>query len=425
MTGTGVKTSVLTNAQTQSFQVFGGMVKNLMPNPDTLIKTKGINFDIFREMLLDGTISGKIEQIEGIIKSKKLIIKGENADLVWEALNNVNIDRLIGEMFQSFIYGYSVQETIWKDTDTTGGKWLVDRIEGRRQERFGFAYDGTLKYRDGSTLKDITDNYKYIVTRHGYANENHYGSPVLSKCYWSWMFKKAGFRFWVTAAEKFGVPTVLALFDTNGLSDDEAQKRAQTLAESLSQIQNDAALAVANVTDIKTLEASGNAQGMFEAFVNVCNSEIGKAISGETMTSENGGGSGSFALSNVHADTLYSKAQSIANEIAKTIEDTIAVWAVVLNKGADAELCSVELVDVPQASFTDVLSAVDRNIPVSLKSIYDDYGVPRPSEDDKDDAFVKPATSTGGMYGFSDIPEGEQSRFFQTRQKVLQRRLIR
>lgn len=413
-----IPTATMTRSVTTSYLTFAGFTGQAMPNPDALIKGKGIRFDTFREMLLDGTISGKFDQLFSWVLTKKLRIVATSdkskvaAETVTQALKNINIDRLLSEMLTATQFGYAVQEVVWKDPKETGGAWIPDRITGRNQERFGFGYDGQLKYNSNGMLADIDEPHKFIVTRHGYTNENHYGTPLMSKCYWYWMFKKAGFRFWVTAAEKFGVPTVVALFE----SQDETKQgeTAEYLAGELSKIQNDAAVALANVDSIQTLEASGNAQGMFKDFIDICNAEMSKAITGETMTSENGGGTGSFALSNTHADTLDVKAQNIANEIAEVLQNTIVSWITWLNHGFDAEVPTVKLEDESEASWEMTIDAIDRNIPVSLQAIYDNHNIPQPK--DEKDAFVKPESS-GGMFGFSDVSEGENSRFFRMKRR--------
>lgn len=409
--------SGLTQVLTNSYQTFSGFVGQVMPNPDVLIKTKGIRFDIFREMMLDGTISGKFEQLFAEVITRKLRIipksaaSEKQAQFVSDAIKSININRLLSEMLTATQFGFAVQEVVWKDPKKNGGAFLVENIYGRIQERFGFGYDGQLKYSNSGSLEDIPEQYKFIVTRHGFNNENWYGTPITSKCYWSWMFKKAGFRYWVTAAEKFGVPTVIAMFETEGYDENKRDEIAKYLAESLSQIQNDAALALGNVKDIKVLEASGNAQGMFQNFLDICNAEIGKAITGETMTSENGSGSGSFALSNTHADTLEAKGDSIAGEIAATLEGSVVKWITELNFGADAEVPAVVLDKEIKASFADVMTAIDKGVKVSQSALYNDYGLPKPQ--DENDVFVKTQSSGGGLFGFSDQPkEGEQRRFF-------------
>lgn len=405
----------LSQVLTNSYQTFAGFVGNAMPNPDVLIKTKGIRFDVFREMMLDGTITGKFEQLFAEIKTRKLKIvprskdSEKQAEVVRQALANVNMDRLLAEMLTATQFGFAVQEVVWKDPKKNGGAFLVESISGRVQERFGFGYDGQLKYSNNGMLEDIPEQYKFIVTRHGFSNENWYGTPILSKCYWSWMFKKAGFRYWVTAAEKYGVPTVIALFETEGQDESKRDEIAQYLASSLSQIQNDAALALGNVKDVKVLETSGNAQGMFQNFLDICNAEIGKAITGETMTSENGSGTGSFALSNTHADTLEAMGDSLAAELTETLNSSIVKWIVELNFGEGFELPVIVLDKEIKAAFGDVMTAIDKGVEVSKSALYNDYGLPKPQDDN--DIFVK-TQSSGSMFGFSDKPEGEQRRFF-------------
>jgi len=58
-------------------------------------------------------------------------------------------------------------------------------------------------------------------------------------------------------AEKFGVPTVLALLKGDGLPEGKLEEAANHVAEALLNIQEDAAVALVGVDEIETLESKG------------------------------------------------------------------------------------------------------------------------------------------------------------------------
>jgi hypothetical protein len=117
---------------------------------------------------------------------------------------------------------------------------------------------------------------------------------------------------------------------------------------------------------------------------------------------------------------MAAKAQSIADEIAETLRESLISWIVQLNHGLNTQIPEVMLVDIKKATFEDIMSAVDRNIPVSSEALYEDYGLPRPKNDK--DIYVKPA-GAGGITGLSDLLEGENSLNFQTSKTRLIRSL--
>jgi phage gp29-like protein len=374
----------LTAGITESFAAFGGFM-GYMPNPDWLIREKGVDFEIFREMLNDAHIYAKLQQLYAQVINMKPVVEGANADLVKKQLKSLNLRNIVMEMMSAVEFGYSVLEVVWKEPELTNGEYVVKSVTGRRQEVFRFGMKGELLYAPSlGGQSELSEEYKFIVTRHGYRNGNYYGSPVLSKCYWPWMFKKAGLRFWVTAAEKFGVPTAVALFH----SDDEEtlSERASEIASMLSQIKSDAALALGNVDDIRTLEAGGSGYEMFSDLTGFCNDEMSKAVTGETLTSDSGR-SGSYSLGAVHSDTLMSRADGLASEIAASLNSTLVKWIVELNMGAGAEAPVLSFERISKATHEQVMAAIDRNVAVSADALYEDYGIPRPK--DASDAFQR------------------------------------
>lgn len=349
---------------------------DMMPNPDMLTGMGGARMSIFAEMTQDAHIYAKLEQLKDAVLAMKWDVRPLNdsdgakdrAAFVKEALKTLGINSLLTDMLMAVEYGFSVIEVVW---ELKAGVWSPAKTYGRRADRFYFNADGGLVLDDGYVRTVLDEKYKFILHRNSPKNENPYGTPVLSRCYWPWMFKKAGFRYWLTVAEKYGVPTILALFDSS--DDNEAKDRAKTLAQDLFNIQNDAAVALANVDSVQVLDTKGTSSD-FSELVNICNQEISKAITGEILTSDTSS-SGSYALSLQHQETLDRKSRKIAKALAETLTSTLVAWMTELNFGG---VCDVEFVlsEEAEATWDIIKDAVSMGMDVDLTAAASRYGIP-------------------------------------------------
>lgn len=365
--------SRLTKVLTKNTEnIFGGT----MPNPDVLFGKTGANMSIFEEMLQDAHIYAKLEQLKDRVNSMQWDVRPSDlekssadiAAFVKECFGALGVKQLMQDMMMAVEYGFSVVEIIWREKD---GMWLPERALGRRSDRFSFTEEGSLALKDGITSIPLDEEYKFIVHRNSPKNENPYGTPVLSKCYWPWMFKKAGFRYWLTVAEKYGVPTVLALFDS--IDDADSRRRARELAENLYNIQSDAAVALANVDSVQVLETKGTSQD-FSELVQICNTEISKAITGEILTSDTST-NGSYSLAKQHLETLEVKSGRIAKSIAETVTKTLVRWITELNFG-DASVPLFVLDTQAEADWDVIKDAIGLGFEVDKEEVARRFGIP-------------------------------------------------
>lgn len=77
--------------------------------------------------------------------------------------------------------------------------------------------------------------YKFLMHVNGRGSGKPGGVSILHSVYWAWKFKKLGFKFWIMAAERIGVPSILAIFKTE--NEEIAKQRAGMLANMLQQIE--------------------------------------------------------------------------------------------------------------------------------------------------------------------------------------------
>lgn len=377
-----------------------------MPNPDLLLQQTGETIEIYRKMLLDA----KIESLLEVRKAQVLKIPmnylpvddspkaQEIADFVKESFDEINYLQDTKEILSAFGFGFSFSEVIWEIWD---GGIVLSELKSRKQERISFTSDGVpIIQMMGQRLRlDRPEfKHKFIVHRHDPEAENPYGSSLLKACYWPWKFKNASWRFWLTAAEKFGVPTVIAIFDSDETSDTLRKARAQELAEMLSGIQTDAALAVANVKQIDTLEVKGDL-GQFRTLIECCNMEFSYAITGQSLATAEAE-FGTRAQATVHHEVLEDISAMDSINLAHTYKTQLVPSIVELWFGAEALPLSPLVVPKLNklAAWEIVRDAIDRGFPVSKSTLYDEYAIPQPK--DEQDSFVKTAQSP--VFPFSD-----------------------
>jgi len=250
--------------------------------------------------------------------------------------------------------------------------------------------------------KPLDEPYKFIIHRNDKGDGNLWGTPALRSCYWPWKFKQLGFRFWMQAAERLGVPSILALFETR--TAEEAQQRAAVITNELRNVKSGSSGAFANIKEIKVVDG---AIKDFETIIRVCNEEISYGITAQSlMTSQAEYGTKSQGL--LHSETYKSTTIHDAYLIQQSIQVLYNYFVEVNFPGAAAPMFDIDSTDF--ADWEVIRDAIDRNIPVSLNALYDKVHLPRPDPLKAGDSFVKPSSS-GMMFGDSV----RDSFFLQTR----------
>ncbi|MDR0455855.1 MAG: DUF935 domain-containing protein, partial [Treponema sp.] len=248
--------------------------------------------------------------------------------------------------------------------------------------------------------RPLDEPHKFIIHRNEKGDGNLWGTPALRSCYWPWKFKQLGFRFWMQAAERLGVPSILAIFESKNAED--AKKTAGELTQMLSDMRSGSSGAFANIKEIKVVDG---AIKDFETIVKICNEEISYGITAQSlMTSEAEYGTKSQGL--LHAETYKFTTTRDAYLIMQSDQLLFNYFVEVNFPDAAAPVFDIDSTDY--ADWSVIREAIDRNIPVSLSALYDKVHLPRP-ENEKD-SFVKPQGSP--QAASFDFGDNRKDRFF-------------
>ncbi len=311
---------------------------------------------------------------------------------VFYAFNNI--------MLNAVPYGIACCEILWA---YTGGMYVPAGFTPIPRTAISFPQISEIPY--GTPVLTalnipLDDKVHFAVHRNDDGNLNLWGRPALRAAYTFWKFKQMGVRFWATAAEKIGCPSILAIFECK--NDEQAKQRAAELTEVLSHWQGGSSGAMGNIKDIKVVQAQIND---FDTLVNTCNAEIAYALTAQSL-STNQAEYGTRAQSDTHTLTFDTLIKGDAYGVQQIDQQLVTSFCQLNFPGA-----AVPQYDIDSSDFADwntIREAIDRNIPVSLSALYKKVHLPKP--EDADDAFVKPQSSPM----FSD----GASRFFSRTQPL-------
>jgi phage gp29-like protein len=396
-------------------------------NPDPILRTQagGLGIDLYKETIR------KDAQIYADMRTRRKALVGLDweivpagadardvaaAEFVGAALLRVpGFTRDLYELTDAIGMGYAVSEILWGPT-RDGRIGIVD-IRSRHQRRFVFGTQGQLRLltdRDLSAGTSVPPR-KFLVHSFEGEHENPYGTGVCQALYWYAWFSRNAIKFWALYTEKFGAPTPVGKYPPG--SDDSA-KRA--LLSALNAIQQETAVVIPDTMSAEFLEAQRRGSiDTYRDFLTYLDQKKSQIVLGQTLTSGQGDGTGSYALGRVHADVRQDILEGDAASLADVINGQLIPWLVDWN---------FLVTDYPQFVFNleraedlRTLALRDRTLqimgtPIPKSYIQRKYGIPEPAgEDDVLTSQALAAAELGAAGGADggDAAFGEFDRAFE------------
>lgn len=267
-----------------------------LPDPDPVLRAKGLDIQVYRELLTDPHLSAVLDKRKSGIQSMLWEIDGAGVlkreiKFFQNYFENIDLHHLNGLILDCIYFGYQPFVHYW---DLIDGK-RVPRVEDRPQEYFFYDIKNQLRIKTKDTTEGIVaDDLAFTVARYKPTYLNPYGERLAAKVFWPIAFKKGGFKFWLTMSEKYGMPFLVGKVP-KGTKKPEIDKFADVLQNMIQD-----AVAVINDTDnVEILESSGKvgSADLYEKLLEFCNKEISKAVLTVTNTVELQQGRGSYAAS--------------------------------------------------------------------------------------------------------------------------------
>lgn len=314
---------------------FSYIFNDELPNPDPILKKLGYDQLIYQNIMTDPHVLGEIRPIRaGLLGFEWQIQPASDAtndirafELCQQVIKkmpskNTVWSDIIWQMETAIFYGYKFHEVVW---ERQNNYVVPNKVTDIKNSRFFFRQDGTPRIRtlkspiDGEALAD----FRFLLTRHMACSENPYGIPLLSSCYWPYIFKHSGLKFFVKFAERFSIPNAIGKYPPGTQTEDQ-----ELLLQQLTEMVESSVAVISKDDDITLLETDSTGE-IHTALINLCNREISKSLTSQTLATEIQG-NGSRAAAETHHERELSVMVSDREMITNTF-NTFLEWITRIN----------------------------------------------------------------------------------------------
>ena len=292
--------------------------------------------------------------------------------------------------------GFAVSEIMWSYDE---GHVVVDDIRSRHQKRFFWdSVDNSFKVRTQEAPEGIElPKNKFIVHKYKARSGHPSRAGVLRVVAWMYLFKNYTLKDWVAFCEVFGMPLRLGKYQPGASEDD---KRA--LMQALVAIGADAAGIFPDGTAIEFVNTEKTSStDLYERLARYCDEQVSKAILGQTLTSDSGGGS--YAQSKTHNDVRHDLTVADCKAIAATLRRDLIRPLVLYNFGEDKRIPYLRFDAEESEDLTQTATVIgtlirEAGLKVPTSYIYKKFSIPKP-EGDEEVATPPGQTAQGAGFG--------------------------
>ena len=358
---------------------------NILPDPDIVLKKQGKDIRIYKELLCDPHVFACTQSRKAGVLSldweiNRGLDKDQNAEDVENLLKKLDIQKIMSDILDATQFGFQPLEIMWKRDKS--GHIMPERVTAKPPEWFCFDDDNNLKFRTKENYYgEVVPAKKFLLAQNNPSYNNPYGERTLSRVFGNVTFKKGGLKFWVVFTEKYGMPHLIGKHPRGS-----TKEETNSLADMLEDMVQDAIAVIPDDSSIEIQEASKSSSAeIYEKLIDKMNTEISKAILGQTLTTEIGS-TGSYAASNTHMQVR----QDIIDSDKKLVEGVInqlIQWIYEINFG-NAEVPVFELyepedVDLTLAQRDKILS--DTGVKFTKEYFIKNYGLEEEDFDIRED----------------------------------------
>ena len=303
----------------------------------------------------------------------------EIAEFVEEQLNGIEgMEDIETDLLDAIGKGIAVSEIMW---GYDSGRVVVREIKNRHQKRFFWdGVDDSFRCRTDETPSGILlPKNKFIIHKYKARSGHPARAGILRVVAWMYLFKNYDIKDWISFAEVYGLPFRLGKY-APGSSDEE--KRA--LMQALIQLGADAAGIIPEGASIEFVTAEKTSStDLYERLARYCDEQISKAILGQTLTSDSGGGS--YAQSKTHNEVRHDLTVADCKALAATLRRDLIRPLVLFNFGEEKRIPRIrfdceEDEDLMQTANVVGTLVEKTGLPVPLSYLYKKFSIPEPED---------------------------------------------
>lgn len=273
-----------------------------LPNPSETLRAVGKDIAEYKYLLEDSHVNGCMSSRKAGTLSLKWAIdkaksKSRQYEIIKERLNSWRIYDIMNEALNCVWFGYIPVEAVW---EKEGELILPNRFVPKDPDWFRFSWDNETRFLSKWQMisGEPVPPYKIVWALYRPSYERPYGRPLASCCYWPIKFRHAGFKFWTTFCERFGMPWLKAEYPIGMQA-----FRIQQMIDMLSNTVQDGVVAYPSEFKVEAVKMNDtNSSTIHKEYINQMNEEISIAVLGQTLTTRMSSEGGAYAAAQVHGD---------------------------------------------------------------------------------------------------------------------------
>jgi SPP1 gp7 family putative phage head morphogenesis protein len=358
-----------------------------LPNPDPILKKLGIDQQIYEQIMMDNHIIGELRTVRsGFLSFEWQILPAGDSPADRNALElcqkilqtppneNDNWPDILWQMATAVFFGYKFHEIVW---ERQNNYIIPKKIVDTKNKRFFFQHDGTPRIKtrakpEGQGL----DHFRFLLTRHMAHSNNPYGIALLSACYWPYLFKHNGFKYFVKFAERFSIPNAIGKYPAG-----TSEEQQENLLEQLSQMIESSVAVLSKEDDITLLETNNNSE-IHTALINMCNREISKTLTSQTLATELQNSEGSRAAAETHMKKNQFVMESDRQMIVNTFNKLFEYITIVNFKGAQSPKFNFFEETEARLGWAEVFNIAQNYLEIPANFVYQRLQIPEPKNNE-------------------------------------------
>ncbi|MCB8563877.1 phage portal protein family protein [Fusobacterium ulcerans] len=299
-------------------EMFASIVTQLFSEKNGTLET--ISNDIINKIMTDIDIASAIQKLERAVSGRKLVPIAKKTELkelekkIQERFSGIKFNRIINHLITARYYGYSCFEIVYKKD------FSIDTLIPISAE-YIYYRDKKWKLRIG-TEEIVLNRDKFLLSIHKWNPAKPEGTSIFECCHQTFLDKDMYVKQLRGLASEYGDIIIVYPFDIN-MNEEEKEE----LRKNVENLHGKKSIGVPVVFSenfdlgktVEFIKLSDLDPKIYTELENREKEKLVQNILGSTLTIDNGGGTGSYSLGEIHKEGF----DEVVEEICKFVTDSL------------------------------------------------------------------------------------------------------
>lgn len=299
-------------------EMFASIVTQLFSEKNGTLET--ISNDVINKIMTDIDIASAIQKLERAVSGRKLVPIAKKTELkelekeIQERFSGIKFNRIINHLITARYYGYSCFEIVYKKD------FSIDTLIPISAE-YIYYRDKKWKLRIG-TEEIVLNRDKFLLSIHKWNPAKPEGTSIFECCHQTFFDKDMYVKQLRGLASEYGDIIIVYPFDIN-MNEEEKEE----LRKNVENLHGKKSIGVPVVFSenfdlgktVEFIKLSDLDPKIYTELENREKEKLVQNILGSTLTIDNGGGTGSYSLGEIHKEGF----DEVVEEICKFVTDSL------------------------------------------------------------------------------------------------------